>query len=40
MTLFLLLSLALTLILDLDRPWSGSITISPQPIIDARAAMN
>jgi hypothetical protein len=40
MTLFLLLSLAFTLILDLDRPWSGSITISPQPIIDARAAMN
>jgi hypothetical protein len=40
MTLFLLLSLAFTLILDLDRPWSGSIRISPQPIIDARAAMN
>jgi hypothetical protein len=40
MALFLLLSLAFTLILDLDRPWSGSITISPQPVIDARAAMN
>lgn len=38
--LFLLLTLALTLILDLDRPWSGGITLSPQPIIDARAAMN
>lgn len=38
--LFLLLTLALTLILDLDRPWSGGITLSPQPILDARAAMN
>ena len=38
--LFLLLTLAMTLILDLDRPWSGGITLSPQPIIDARAAMN
>jgi hypothetical protein len=37
--LFLLLTLAMILILDLDRPWSGSITISPQPIIDARAAL-
>lgn len=37
--LYLLLTLAMTLILDLDRPWSGGITISPQPIIDARAAM-
>jgi hypothetical protein len=38
--LFLLLTLAMTLILDLDRPWSGGITISPQPIIDARGAMD
>lgn len=38
--LFLLLTLAMVLILDLDRPWSGSIKLSPQPIIDARAAMN
>lgn len=38
--LFLLLALAMSLILDLDRPWSGGIRISPQPIIDARAAMN
>jgi hypothetical protein len=38
--LFLLLTLAMTLILDLDRPWSGGITISPQPMIDARAAMD
>jgi len=37
---FLLLSLAMALILDLDRPWSGSITISQQPIADARAGMN
>lgn len=37
--LFLLLVLAMGLILDLDRPWSGSITISAQPILDARAAM-
>jgi len=38
--LFVLLTLTLALILDLDRPWSGSIQLSPQPIIDARAAMN
>ena len=37
--LFLLLTLALTLILDLDRPWSGAITVSGQPVVDARAAM-
>lgn len=37
--LFLLLTLAMLLILDLDRPWSGGITLSPQPIVDARAAM-
>lgn len=38
--LFALLVLAIALILDLDRPWSGGITISAQPIADARAAMN
>ncbi len=38
--LFLLLTLALLLILDLDRPWSGGITVSQQPMHDARAAMN
>ncbi len=37
--LFLLLTLALLLILDLDRPWSGGITVSQQPMHDARAAM-
>lgn len=37
--LFLLLTLSLTLILDLDRPWSGSITISGQPMIDAGISM-
>jgi hypothetical protein len=37
--LFVLLTLALLLILDLDRPWSGSITVSQQPMIDARAGM-
>lgn len=37
--LFLLLTLALTLILDLDRPWSGAITVSAEPVREARAAM-
>ena len=37
--LFILLTLALLLILDLDRPWSGAITVSQQPLIDARATM-
>ncbi|MBC2669642.1 hypothetical protein ACFOON_05795 [Novosphingobium piscinae] len=37
--LFVLLTLALTLILDLDRPWSGAITISAAPVSEARAAM-
>jgi hypothetical protein len=37
--LFLLLTLAMILILDLDRPWSGGITLSAQPIIDARAGL-
>lgn len=38
--LFGLLTLAFTLILDLDRPWSGNITIPQTPLIEARAAMN
>lgn len=37
--LFALLTLALLLILDLDRPWSGGITVSQQPMLDTRAAM-
>ncbi len=37
--LFLLLTLALTLILDLDRPWSGGITVSQQPMRDMRASL-
>jgi hypothetical protein len=37
--LFMLLTLSLLLILDLDRPWTGGITISQQPMADARAAM-
>jgi hypothetical protein len=38
--LFLLLTLAMTLILDLDRPWSGAIKVSAQPMIDARASFD
>jgi uncharacterized membrane protein len=37
--LFFLLTLALTLILDLDRPTSGAITVSQQPMLDVRASM-
>lgn len=37
--LFFLLTLALALILDLDRPTSGAILVSQQPMLDARAAM-
>ncbi|SFF99246.1 Protein of unknown function [Novosphingobium sp. CF614] len=37
--LFLLLTMAITLILDLDRPRSGAITVSQQPMWDARASM-
>jgi hypothetical protein len=37
--LFLLLTLSLLLVLDLDRPWTGGITISQQPMADARVAM-
>lgn len=37
--LFGLLSLAITLILDLDRPWSGLVTISQAPMEAAVAAM-
>lgn len=38
--LFLLLTMAMTLILDLDRPFSGSIRVSVQPIIDVRAGFD
>lgn len=38
--LFLLLTLAMTLILDLDRPYSGSITVPVQPLIDTRAGFD
>jgi hypothetical protein len=37
--LFLLLTLATALILDLDQPTRGAIKVSQQPLIDARAAM-
>jgi len=37
--LLLLLALALGLILDLDRPLRGTIRVSQQPLIDARASM-
>jgi hypothetical protein len=37
--LFLLLTLAITLILDLDRPRDGAITVSQQPMLDVRASM-
>jgi hypothetical protein len=37
--LFLLLTVTFLLIVDLDRPWTGGITISQQPMVDARAAM-
>jgi len=37
--MLLLLSLALGLILDLDRPLRGTIKVNQQPMIDARASM-
>lgn len=37
--LFALLSLAIALILDLDRPWSGLITVSQAPMEAAVASM-
>jgi hypothetical protein len=37
--LFLLLSLAMTLILDLDRPRDGSVLVSQQPMLDVRMSM-
>ena len=37
--LLLLLALSLGLILDLDRPLRGTIKVSQQPLIDARASM-
>jgi hypothetical protein len=39
LTLFALLALAIILILDLDRPRSGSIMVSQQPMIDTLAGM-
>lgn len=38
--LFALLSLAITLILDLDRPWHGFVTISQAPMEAAVSAMH
>lgn len=38
--LFALLTLALLLILDLDRPWRGLVTVSQQPMIDMRAGLH
>lgn len=37
--LFLLLTLAIGLIFDLDRPRSGTITVSQQPLLELRAQM-
>lgn len=37
--LFMLLTLAITLILDLDRPRGGSILVSQKPMFDVRASM-
>jgi hypothetical protein len=37
--LLLLLSLTLALILDLDRPYRGTLRVSQQPLIDLRASM-
>lgn len=34
-----LLTLALALIVDLDRPWSGAVTVSQQPMLDLRAGI-
>jgi uncharacterized membrane protein len=39
LVVFLLLTLALMLILDLDRPRSGAIQVSQQPMLDVRASM-
>ncbi len=37
--LFALLTLALLMILDLDRPWRGTITVSQKPMLDMRAGL-
>lgn len=37
--LFALLTLALLMTLDLDRPWRGAIQVSQQPMIDMRAGL-
>ncbi|HEX7981074.1 MAG TPA: hypothetical protein VF461_20875 [Gemmatimonadaceae bacterium] len=38
--MLLLLSLALGLILDLDRPLRGTIKVNQQPLVEVRASMN
>jgi hypothetical protein len=38
--LFVLLTLAITLILDLDRPRVGSIVVSQAPLLDLKATLN
>jgi hypothetical protein len=37
--LFLLLTVTILLIIDLDRPSTGGITTSRQPVMDTRTAM-
>jgi hypothetical protein len=37
--LFVLLTLAITLILDLDRPRTGSILVSQAPLLDLKASL-
>jgi hypothetical protein len=37
--LFVLLTLSLVLILDLDRPWRGGVTVSQQPMADLVAGL-
>jgi hypothetical protein len=38
--LFTLLTLALLMTIDLDRPWRGAITVSQAPMIDMRAGLH
>ena len=37
--LFILLTLAITLILDLDKPRTGSIVVSQAPLLDLQASI-
>jgi hypothetical protein len=37
--LFVLLTLAVTLVIDLDRPTTGPTRVSQQPMLDLRASM-